>query len=67
MKYSEYHSIKQIIAMEQLKDEPFSTPLHHYDTIKKQPNYTIHATINKDLTSVTIEQRLAVLLGKKRF
>ena len=55
--------------MEQL-DELIFNAIKSFRNNKKQPNdYTIYATINKDLTSVTMEQlkeQLAVLLGKQK-
>ena len=55
--------------MEQLDERIFNT-IESLRSNKKPPNdYTIYATINKDLTSVTMEQlkeQLAVLLGKQK-
>ena len=53
--------------MEQL-DKLISNAIESLRNNKKQPKVdTVYATINKDLTSVTMEQskeRLAILLGK---
>ena len=55
--------------MEQL-DELIFNAIESLINNNKQPNdYTIYATISKDLTSVTMEQlkeQLAVLLGKQK-
>ena len=55
--------------MEQL-DELIFNAIESLRNNKKQPNdYTIYATINKDLRSVTMEQlkeQLAVLSGKQK-
>ena len=55
--------------MEQLDELTFNA-IELLRNNKRQPNdYTIYATINKDLTSVTMEQlkeQLAVLLGKQK-